>query len=346
MRRIAILLAFVMPVCVALAVSSFANEAVSFEDKTIKMIAPTTVGGSTDIAARLMARFFAKYLPGNPTVVVQNMPGGAGVPPLNFFAQQVKADGLTMLLSSNSEADPMTFRAPQASYDPSRLEIIGGIGYGNNVVIIRTEAIPRLLDKSQPPVMFGAVAGAPRGAMRMNIWGPLFLGWNTKWVSGYPGSADLVLAMQRGEIEMTTFPDYYLHDRLSDATKYKVIYIDGLNPKARPSGRPDIDNAPRFVDAMKDKIKEPKILAAYDYWRETSTFKWMALPAGTPKEIRDAYREAYSKIAPDPEFQAQAAKVMESYVLLSPEDMSRRIQELAATSDEAVKTMESLLPKK
>ena len=346
MQRVAILSAFVVLAWVVLVVPSSGNEKVSFENKTIKLIAPTTVGGSTDIAARLMARFFAKYLPGNPTVVVQNMPGGAGVPPLNFFAQQVKPDGLTMLLSSNSEADPMTFRKPQASYDPSRLEIIGGIGYGNNVVVIRTEAIPRLLDKSQPPVLFGAVAGAPRGAMRMNIWGPLFLGWNTKWVSGYPGSADLVLAMQRGEVEMTTFPDYYLHNRLSDLTKYKVIYIDGLNPNARPSGRPDIDNAPKFIDAMKDKINDPKILAAFDYWRGTSTFKWMALPPGTPKEIRDVYREAYIKIAPDPEFREQAAKVMESYVLLTPEEMSRRIQELAATSDEAVKTMESLLPKK
>jgi hypothetical protein len=329
----------------ALAAPAFAQDKVSFEGKAIKMILPTTAGGSTDIIARLFARFFTKYLPGNPSVVVQNMPGGHGVTALNVLAQQVKADGLTMLLSSNSEADPITFRTPQAHYDPSKFDIIGGVTFGDNVVIIRTDALPRLLDKSKPPVIMGSVTGARRGAARMAIWGHDYLGWNTKWVSGYPGSPDIVLAMERGEIDMTAFPTYYIKDKLIDPNKFKILYADGgLNKNTRPSGRPDADNAPKFAHAMDGKIKEPKILAAYEYWRGTATFKWIALPPGTPAAIRATFHAAFKQVAADPEFKTQGDQVMDGYSILTPEEMTGIIGDLAKTSDEAIKTMESLLP--
>jgi tripartite-type tricarboxylate transporter receptor subunit TctC len=331
--------------CLALAAPAFALDKVSFEGKTIKMILPTTAGGSSDIIGRLFARFFTKYLPGNAAVVVQNMPGGHGITALNLIAQQTKPDGLTMLLSSNSEADPINFRTPQAHYDPSKFEIVGGVGFGDNVMIIRVDAVPRLLDKSKPPISMGSVTGAPRGAMRMTIWGHDYLGWNTKWVTGYPGSSDLLIAMERGEIDMTSFPPYYLKDKLLDPKKYRILYADGLNKYSPPSGRADIDNAPKFVDAMKGKIKDPQILAAYDYWRGTGTFKWIALPPGTPANIRDTYRDAYKKAGDDPEFMAQGDKLMEGYALYAPEEMAKTIENLAKTSDEAIATMEALLPK-
>jgi tripartite-type tricarboxylate transporter receptor subunit TctC len=326
------------PVCAA-------DEKVSFEGKTIKMIVPTTSGGSTDIAARLFARFLTKYLPGNPAVVVANMPGGHGVNALNFLAQQSKPDGLTMALSSNSEADPITYRVPQAQYDPAKFEIIGGLGFGDNIVIVRADALPRLLDKSKPPVAMGSVTGAPRSGMRMAIWGAKYLGWNIKWVTGYPGSPDLVLAMERGEVEMTSFPRFYVADKLTDTKKYKIIYLDGLNPNARPSGRADADSAPIFTAAMEGKIQDPKIKAAYDYWRAALLFKWLALPAKTPEAIRDAYRTAFAKATTDPEFLAAADQSIEGYQILSPQETVKMINDLATTSDEALTTMDALLPK-
>jgi tripartite-type tricarboxylate transporter receptor subunit TctC len=332
--------------CVGLAASAFAaDEKISFEGKTIKMIVPTTAGGSTDIAARLFARFFTKYLPGNPTLVVANMPGGHGVNALNFLAQQAKPDGLTMALSSNSEADPITYRVPQAQYDPAKFEIIGGLGFGDNVMIVRADALPRLLDKSKPPVAMGSVSGAPRSGMRMAIWGAEHLGWNIKWVTGYPGSPDLVLALERGEIEMTSFPRFYVADKLTDTKKYKIIYLDGLNPNARPSGRVDADGAPIFTAAMEGKIQDPKIKAAYDYWRAALLFKWIALPAKTPEAIREVYRAAFAKVTADPEFTAAADQSIEGYQILSPQETVKMINDLATTSDEALQTMDALLRK-
>jgi tripartite-type tricarboxylate transporter receptor subunit TctC len=329
----------------AAAMPAVAADGVSFKGKTITMIIPTTPGGSTDLSARLFVRFFGDYLPGKPSVVAQNVPGGHGVTALNYMAQQVTPDGMTITMSSNSQVDPMTYRAPQVKYDPLKFQIIGSVGIGHNVMIIRTDALPRLLDKSKPPVAMGSVSGAPRSGMRMNMWGKEFLGWNTKWVVGYPGSTDLLVAIERGELDMTSFPSNYVIDRLNDQTKYKVIYQDGLVAHPEPSGRADSDNAPLFTKAMEGKITDPKMKAAYDYWRASTLFKWLALPPKTPDAIRDVYRAAFLKITADPQFKAQAKDALEGYTVNSPEETERMIHDLAITSDEALATTDELMRK-
>lgn len=342
---------FATAACIALsgailsAGPALAADAVSFKGKTITMIIPTTAGGSTDLSARLFVKYFADYLPGGPSVVAQNVPGGHGVTALNYLVQQVEPDGLTITMSSNSQVDPITYRATQAKYDPLKFQIIGSVGIGHNVMIVRNDALPRLLDKSKTPVAMGSVSGAPRSGMRMTIWGTEYLGWNTKWVVGYPGSTDLLVALERGEIEMTSFPSSYVTDRLTDTKIYKVIYQDGVVAHPDPTGRADVDNAPLFTKAMDGKIKDPKIKAAYDYWRASTLFKWLALPPKTPDAIRDEYRAAFMKIAADPTFKAQAKEALEGFTINTPEETEQMIRDLAVTSDEALETMDGLMRK-
>src|SRR5437899_12804146 len=89
-----------------------AAEPVSFKDKTITMIIPTTAGAGTDLSARLLARFFGKYLPGAPATVASNLPAGHGTPAMNYLVQQAKPDGLTIAMASTSQAEPVNYRAP------------------------------------------------------------------------------------------------------------------------------------------------------------------------------------------------------------------------------------------
>lgn len=320
-----------------------ASEKITFEGKVVKMIAPTTVGGSTDLAARLIARYLGKYLPGEPTFTVQNVPGGHGVAALNIVAKQTAPDGLTITLASNSQTDPIVYRSSQSQYNPLDFGVVGGIGFGDNVMIIRTDALPRLLDKSKPPVTMGSVSGAPRSGMRMTIFGNKFLGWNTKWVTGYPGSPDLMMALERGEIDMTSFPRFYVSDKLTDTSKYKILHLDGLNPNSRPSGRADADNAPLFTEAMKGKISDRKYRAAYDYWRASKLFKWLALPPNTPKAIVDTYQAAFVKMTADPEFKRAAEETIEGYQAIPPKETIALIKELAETSDEAMVATDEML---
>jgi hypothetical protein len=318
-------------------------ESASFEGKSVKLIINAAAGGGTDTAARLIGKFFSKHLPGNPTVVIQNMPGAGGTTSMNFLANQSKPDGLTMVVASSSEADPLNYRVQQAHYNPAKLGIVGGFGLGDQLLVIRSDALPRLYDKSQPPVAMGNQAGQPRRGMRMNLWGSMFLGFNTKWVNGYPGSSDLLLALQRGEIDMTSFGSEFLGDKITGDPKFKILFADGLRKDGRRTGRPELDNAPKFTDAMEGKIADPKIRAAYEYWRASFFFKWVALHGDTPKPLLDAYRQAFVQLGKDPEFLEVAEQQMPGFSVISGAEMQKAIAALDATSDEALKTTDELL---
>ena len=335
----------ILTACAAIAAAPcFAAATVSFKDKTISMIVPTTAGAGTDISARLFARFFTKYLPGSPAFVATNLPAGHGTPAMNYLVQQAKPDGLAIAMASTSQAEPVNYRAPQSRYDATKLVIVGAVGLGDNALMIRREAEPRLTDKTKPPVAIGSVGGIPRAGMDMVVWGIEYLGWNARWVVGYPGSSDLLLALERGEIDMTSFPKTYLVDKLTDGTKFKVLFQEGLTANERPSPRADLDAAPRFVDAMAGKIGDPRMLKAYDYWKAGIFFKWLSLAPDTPAAIRDAYRDAFAKIVADPEFRALAEQSLPGFTVISAAETERIIAELARSYD-ATNAVDDLLRK-
>lgn len=129
-----------------LAPPALADEPVSFKGKAVTMITPTTAGANTDLSARLFAKFYSKYLLGQPPTISQNIPAGHGITALNYLTQQAKTDGTTLSLSSSSQVDPITYRAPLAKYDPANFGIIGAVGAGDTAIIIRTGALSRLWD--------------------------------------------------------------------------------------------------------------------------------------------------------------------------------------------------------
>ena len=94
---------------------------------------------------------------------------------------------------------------------------------------------------------------------------------------------------------------------------------------------------------MEGKISDPKVRAAYEYWRASFLFKWVTLPPDTPKAIVDVYRNAFRKVAEDPEFARAMDQAMQGYTVLHPEEMAQAIADLSATSDEALKTTDELL---
>ncbi len=319
---------------------------VSFKGKTITILAGTTAGGSTDLSARLMAPFIAKYLPGKPDIIVQNRPGAHGMMAMNFFARQVKPDGLTMIVGSSSQIDPINYRVPKAQYDPAKFEMIGGVGIGGTVTIIRNEALPRLLDKGAKPVTMGSVSGVPRSGMQMTAWGIDYLGWNVKWVSGYRGTPDLILALERGEIDMTSFANTEVRPSLLDTSKYRIIYQSGSNRATQPASLPAIAKTPMFAKAMAGKISDPLAKQAFAYWRNISSVsKWAALPPNTPKPIVAAYHAAFHKLMADPDFIARGQKISEDLSAVSPEDVTDLVQALARTSPAAVSYITEMLTK-
>lgn len=321
-----------------------AQDGVSLVGKSVAVIVGTTAGGSTDVSARVLASFYGKHLPGKPTMVVQNRPGARGMTAMNYFAQQAPADGTSIIVGSGSQIDPLNYRVAQSKYDPSQFHIVGGLGIGGSTIMIHNAALARLTDKSKPPVVMATIGGIPRSGQQMAAWGIDYLGWNAKWVAGYRGNPDLMLAFERGEVEMTSFANAQMKPALYDKSKYTIMYQSGTEGASVPSIVPELKDIPMFAQAMKGKIPDPLARQAFDYWRNISSINnWVALPPKTAAAIVTAYRAAFDKTKADPEFQAQAKKIGEDTAAVSPEAMTRTIKELAALPRPALEYMTVML---
>jgi tripartite-type tricarboxylate transporter receptor subunit TctC len=313
-----------------------AQEPVNFAGKTITMIIGYAPGGGTDTSGRLIAQFLAKYLPGSPNVIVENRPGADGVTAMNFFYQQVKPDGMTLTMASSTQGDPVVYKQPQVKYDPTKLEIIGGIGRGGSTVVIRKDAEERLYDRSKPPVVMGAVGGVPRSGMQTTAWGIEILGWNAKWVLGYPGTNDLFVALERGEIDMTASSNLFQVQKLLDTGKVKVLTQTGVMENGKFSGRSEFGDVPVFPNQVESKPRTPVQDQGYRYWFGLVLLdKWLALPPNTPKPMVAAYREAFAKMSKDPEFLEKGKKMSQDFEAQTGEDVQNLITTLGKTSPEA-----------
>lgn len=325
-----------------------AAEAVTFQGKTVTILVGSRAGGTTDLSARLFAPFVAKYLPGKPTAVVQNMPGAHNMTAMNYFAQRSKHNGQTMIMGSGSEVDPLNYRVPQSRYDPTTFAMIGGVNLGGSNLIIRKEALPRLMNKNAKPVSLGSIAGYPHVGMQMAAWAIGYLGWNARWVTGYGNSADLAVALERGEIDLTGLANETIPKipPLLDKRKYVILYQTGTDGGTVRSTLPFMANVPMFSTAMRGKITDPIAQQAFNYWRNLSyLFKWMALPPKTPNSIIDVYRTMFHKTTVDPDFIAKSKKITSGFRTISSHELTATVRELGRVSSAALGVMTQLLQK-
>jgi tripartite-type tricarboxylate transporter receptor subunit TctC len=323
-------------------------DSVSFEGKTINFLVGFASGGGTDASARVIAPFLTKYLPGNPTVIINNMPGADGMTAMNIFVQpqRTPADGTAITMGSTTTSDPMQYRRPQSQFDPTKFHFIGGVGRGGTIVIIRSDAEKRLFDKSQPPVVMGSIGGVPRSGMQTTAWGIAYLGWNAKWVVGYRSTPDLFIALQRGEIDMTATGNLRDVQHLIDNGTLKILTQSGTVRNGELSKRPEFGDAPVVASIVKPKITAPVEKQSFDYWTSlTSIDKWLALPPGTPEPIVKVYQQAYDKMSEDPDFLARARKISEDFEPQSGADVKRLIDTLGSIPVPAIEQISVMLQK-
>jgi hypothetical protein len=323
-----------------------AEEPVSFEGKTVTMIIGSSPGGGTDTSGRLIANFIVNHLPGKPKILVRNIPGAQGMTSMNYFVQQVAPNGLTITMGASTQGDPLFYRVPQSHYDPTKFLIIGGVGRGGSVLIIKKDAEQRIRDKKESPVVMGSLAGVPRSGMQTTAWGIEFLDWNAKWVTGYPSTAALTVALQRGEIDMTSTSNLFLIQQLVSDGRFKIFTQSGQLQNGEVQGRPDFGDSPMISKLMQGKLKDPIAQQGFNYWASiTALDKWVALPPGTPDAYVKVYREAFDTAVRDPQFLEMGKKISEDFEPMTWTDVTGLIKTLGETSPEAMAFTSAMLKK-
>jgi tripartite-type tricarboxylate transporter receptor subunit TctC len=268
------------------------------------MIVGYRPGGGTDAVGRLTGKYLAQHLPGTPQIIFRNMPGGGGITAMNYVANQAKRDGTILTTGSSTQPDPLRFRRKSAKYDPLTFHYIGGIARGSTVMMINPAAKARLLDKSKKPVIMGAVDGT-RSSMQVALWAGEYLGWNLKWVIGYPGTSEIALALQRGEVDMSSTGNLFLIKEMINAKKAEPLVQSGTLVGGKMVARPEFPKVPIFTAMMQGKIKDPVAQKAFTYWEGLNQLdKWLALPPKTPADVVKTYRAAFVKAVKDKDFLA------------------------------------------
>ena len=316
--------------CMCAALASGAAAQVTFKDKRLTIVIGYGVGGTYHQYAQLFARHLNRFLPGNPTIVVQTMPGAGGLNMLNHAASQMPADGSyvfvppdTMVLLQLTGTSGIRFDARQFGY-------IGTGDQQNNIWVVRAAAAASLDDLRKREVIMGHSGPGSTGLMIPAIAREL-LGLKVKLIGGYQGSRDTIIAMERGEIDGAVFGwETWISAVPQWFERGKEFAVPILQVGLAPD--PDVSTLPMLSD-LAPKADRPIV----DLFGMIGLIgRSLALPPGVPKNYLETYRSAFQKMLKDPEYIAEAKRTKLRVIPVSGDELARAIERAINTTDTAV----------
>lgn len=302
MKRIS-MLRFLFATTAGLLLSASAGAQDFYAGKTIKIVVGSTAGGGYDSYARLLARHMNKYIPGQPTAVVVNVPGADGIIAANHLYNLADKDGTVFGTFNRYVVLLSLLGSKQARFDPEKFGWIGTTAsYSDNayLLVIRS-ALPHRtiadLRNPQMPVHLGN-SGTDVPAILREA-----LGLNFKVVAGYKGSDDLEIAFERGEVDAHTSGWTSIQSRHADWIK------DGFIRPMIQFGRVDRLAALSDVPTARELTTNPQDRALIEFAELPLLIaRPFAAPPGVPKDRLEMLRAAFSKVVLDPAYLAEGSK--------------------------------------
>jgi tripartite-type tricarboxylate transporter receptor subunit TctC len=321
----------------ALSRPAAAQNELSFAGKTITMTVGFSAGGGVDLYGRMLGRHLVRHLPGHPGLIVLNQLGAGGVVALNDWTNRAEPNGLFVTIGAQSQTDPDALIRTRAKYDLTTFNYVGGLAAYSQGLFVAKDAVERLYNRSAKPVAMGLVGSTLRSGNYQVLWGAAFLGWNVRWIRGYTGTAELRQALERGEIDMSTFGAGNDIDYLLRSGKFAVVSQSGTAKDGKQVARAILGNAPIMSDLVKGKIKDPLAQKAFDYGELVSQVgMWLALPPRTPERVVATYVNAFTATLNDPQYQVEFARIDPDSPIAGKGDLEMLIRELAKVSPETL----------
>jgi hypothetical protein len=295
---------------------------VDFSGKRILVTVPFAPGGGSDVYIRALQPFLEKHLPGNPTIIVLNVPGSRSIPGANRFQDRAVADGTHAIVVSATTVGSFVFSRSKVKFEldkwiPVLLSPQGAVVYSTPALGLRgPKDIPKL--KGQALVFGGqnASSGEARTAISFEL-----LGLKPKYVWGM-NRGPVRLAFERKELNINydSMPGYLgAASKLVKAGKAVPLYSMGITDSKGTLVRdPNTPNLPHVGEAYELMFGKKPAGPAFDAWQSVNKMmtmlnKGIFLPAGTPKPIVEAWRTAMTNILKDPDFEKHAGQIIEGY---------------------------------
>jgi tripartite-type tricarboxylate transporter receptor subunit TctC len=281
-----------------------------YSGKTITMVVSSTAGGGYDLWARLMARHIGKYIPGNPSIVVQNMPGAGNIIGANYVYGVAKPDGLTLgAVNPALYFDQLVGRS-EVKFDWGKFNWIGSPEKNDIVYYMRADAPFKTIDdlrKAKEPAKCGSTGTGSTGHYIPRLLEET-LGIKTQIVSGYPGAADIELAIERGEVFcwsplLATYFGREPYRRWHKSGYVRVLMQTGAKRDARLKDTPTLNEL-----MQQHKTSEAGRRLAKVILTAATLGRPIGAAPGTPADRVKILRDAYAKAIADPDLLADAAK--------------------------------------
>lgn len=336
---------FALAAVLLIAFSATAN-AQYFEGKTIEIIVGFASGG-TDTTARIVARRLSKYLPGNPSVVVKNMPGGASLKAQNFVFERAKPDGTTLSFNPFQVMAEITGREG-VRFSYPKFTFVAGVKAPSFVAVARNDLAPGGLNKpSDIAKITKALNYTGRNPLHsidvMSTLGFDLLGMKHNYVRGFRDSASITTSIEQAETHITGVGsatwNTQMRPRLIDTGKVKALFQFGvfqpdgsLTPDPAYPGVPLLDE---FYVAAKGSKPSGPLAAAYDFAkRAQGTANFLALgPPNMNPEATKQLRAAYEKAMADPETIAEAKKALKAALRHINYDLAKKVMDSLRDAD-------------
>jgi tripartite-type tricarboxylate transporter receptor subunit TctC len=284
--------------------SVFAQESF-YKGKTIRIIVATAAGGGYDLYTRTMARQLRKYIPGEPTVVVENMPGAGHLIGANYVYKVAKPDGLTIGHFIGSLFLQQLLGKPGVEFDALKFNFIGVPAQDSYMIGLSKSTGITSVEQWLASKKIVKIGGIGAGSATDDI--PKILaatiGLPLQVVAGYKGTSDVRLAFNSGEIDgicnaWESFKSTWRKEL--EASEVALVL------QAIPTRHPDVPNVPLAIDYA--KTDEAKRMIRSVIHTIAPTVRPYVLPPGTPKDRVEILRRAFMSTMKDQEFLADASK--------------------------------------
>ena len=310
-----------------------------YAGKTIRWIVGHPPGGGYDVTGRLVAKHISRFIPGNPTIVVENIPGGGSLISANTIYKAAKPDGLTVAGFGEGLVLQQLLGQEGIEFDARKFPWIGASIRDTWACVARGDrglkSIADTIGAAAPLVLGATAPGAGTSDFSRALQAGL--GANIQLVLGYPGTAQIRLAMDRKEVDGGCWTWESIK-----ATSYDTVqsgeYV--MLAQQAPRRHPDLQNVPLASELA--KTEEAKQLLVAVSGHSAFAKPWTTAP-GTPPERVQILREAFSATHKDPQF-LEEAKAAKLDIFLTPaEEIERLVAQIFTTPPETVKRLAEVL---
>jgi tripartite-type tricarboxylate transporter receptor subunit TctC len=302
-----------------------------YRGKQIKIVVGFTAGGSSSLYAQALARHMGKYIPGNPTLIVQHMPGGGGLVAANYIYNNAARDGSEFGTTSRTAALEPLLGNQNARFDALKFNWVGSANVENSVCISwHTAPVARVQEAFSKELIVGGAGPAAQEVMFPKAFNRL-LGTKFKIVTGYPGSTEILLAMEREEIHGFCGIGWtFVKLRKSEWVKDKKINIVFQMALKKHPEIPDVPAIQDFAKSEQDRQVIEFLFAPQDMGRP------FFAPPGLPAERVQALREAFAKTFADAKFLEEAEKQGIEVQLVRGEDIQKLLERIYAAPQSVI----------